>query len=153
MKKWLVIVGLFCFSTVVQATDTATLFKQYIIQNNNIDKCLFPEIYRSTDQGESVLDKWWDDTENGGRMKRSYYLKLKMRLAQRIMSSELSERFRLDTLSNEEKKHYKNAEKKIGKKVSILTPRECKKVSEYATNLIEEYDEFNEKWRSNFPNP
>lgn len=133
-------------------TDIDNLFKEYVIQDNNINKCLFPDIYRSTDRGETVLDKWWSDTENNGRMKRAYYLKLKMRLAQRVLPSEVAESF-LFSHSPKYQDEYKQALTRYSKKTSIKSKKECKKVVEFATNLIEEYDEINERWRIEFSNP
>lgn len=145
-------VGVMAKSVAIDAThsQTATMFKRYVLQNNNIDKCLFPAIYRSDDNGEATLDKWWNDTENGGRMKYAYYLKLKLRLAQKTMSPDVAEMFHNGKLSSELQEQYEQAVEKYGKKT---TQKNCKVVRNYAEHLIENYDETNERWRKAFPNP
>lgn len=131
-------------------SQAPVMFKHYVLQNNNIDKCLFSAIYRSDDNGEATLDKWWLDTENGGRMKYAYYLKLKLRLAQKTMSSDVAEMFHNGKLSSELQEQYERAVEKYGKRT---TQKNCKVVQKYAQNLIENYDETNERWRKAFPNP
>lgn len=131
----------------------ASIFKQFIIQDNNLNKCLFPDIYRSDDRGEAIIEQWWNDTENNGRMKRAHYLKLKMRLAQKIMPPALAEEFLFGSLSADAQLAYENTLKKYAKTVSIKSKSACQKIGQYATDLIEEYDEINEKWRKPFPNP
>lgn len=85
MKKLLIaLFGLVAITANGQEIDLDRIFKQFVIQNNNLNKCLFPEIYRSKEGDNSILENWWNDQENNGRMKRAYYLKLKMRLAQKL---------------------------------------------------------------------
>lgn len=129
------------------AENMDLLFKQYVIQSNNLDKCLFPEIYRTNET--DVLDVWWNDEDNG-RMRRAYYLKLKMRLAQKIMPEELANRFNNGELPYSEEQSYEQAKQKYHKTVSV---KRCENVSQYALNLIEERDEINDKWRKDFPEP
>ncbi|MGX3066021.1 hypothetical protein [Ursidibacter arcticus] len=136
-----------------KALNVKKIFKQFIIQDNNINKCLFPEIYQSNDRGSEIIDKWWNDTENDGRLKRSHYLKLKMRLAQKIMPANLAEDYLFNGLSPELQKQFEQVEKRYAKTVSIKSMNECRRIGKYATDLVEEYDETNQKWRKSFPNP
>lgn len=153
MKRILTVLCLNLLATVAMAQptqNTALIFKEYVVQNNNLDKCLFPEIYQGNEN--EVLEQWWSDTENNGRMKRAYYLKLKMRLAQKIMPQEIAEKF-LFSGASAYQTEYEQAVERYTKTVNIKSNKECKKVEIFAQNLIEEYDEFNEKWRKSFPNP
>lgn len=147
MKKWLITLLFFPILSVAQDVKEP-IFREYIIQENNLNKCLFPEIYRSSDRGQTILNQWWEDADNG-RMKRAYYLKLKIRLAQRIMPSAMAQQFLGGSLSSQ----FEQAQKRYLKKTSIKSLKECQKVRIFATNLIEEYDEFNEKWWKEFPKP
>lgn len=156
MKKMFVFFTAVLLGAAAQANDFAQsekIFKQYFIQDNNINKCLFPDIYQLDDRGATIIEKLWADEENGGRLKRAHYLKLKIRLAQKIMPLELSEQFLSNTLSFDLQQEYEQAQKRYNKTVSIKSNKECEKIGEYATKLIEEYDEFNQKWRIDFPNP
>lgn len=149
MKKLLIaLFGLAVSVVNAQEQELDRIFKQFVIQNNNIDKCLFPEIYQSNDKNE-VLEKWWDDVENGLRMKRAYYLKLNRRLAQKILPLELADDFWDGKLSHEQQSALNNAKQKYKK----TTNANCKNVRKYAFNLIEEYDEINDKWRKHFSEP
>lgn len=150
MKKCFLFL-LIVFSSVVKAENIDLVFKQYVIQNNNLDKCLFPEIYQANDENE-ILNHWWEDDANNGRMRKAYYLKLKMRLAQKIMDTELANQFIFGELSAITEKSYKHAREKYHKQTSVQLSQ-CEKVGVYATNLIEEYDTFDDKWRKNFPEP
>lgn len=140
---------------VVKPADkkTAAMFKTYVLQSNKLDKCLFPDIYRAKDQGEAILEKWWNDTENGGRLKRTHYLKLKMRLAQKIMGNELAQSFLENRLPAELSAQYQTILTKYGKTTTVKSHKACKKVGQYATDLVESYDEVQDKWRKDFPNP
>lgn len=150
MKKLLIaLFGLVVITANGQEIDLDRIFKQFVIQNNNLNKCLFPEIYRSKEGDNSILENWWNDQENNGRMKRAYYLKLKMRLAQKIMPLELADDFWDGKLSNEQQYALNNAKQKYKK----TTNANCKNVRKYAFNLIEEYDEINDKWRKHFSEP
>lgn len=149
MKKLLIVLFGLAVSVVnAQEQELERIFKQFVIQNNNIDKCLFPEIYQSNDKNE-VLEKWWDDVENGLRMKRAYYLKLNRRLVQKILPEELADDFWDGKLSHEQQSVLNNAKQKYKK----TTNANCKNVRKYAFNLIEEYDEINDKWRKHFSEP
>ncbi len=153
MKRILTVLCLNLLATVAMAQptqNTALIFKEYVVQNNNLDKCLFPEIYQGNEN--EVLEKWWSDTENNGRMKRAHYLKLKMRLAQKIMSQEIAEKF-LFSGASAYQTEYEQAKKRYAKTVTIQSQQQCEKVGAFATNLIEEYDESNAKWRKPFQNP
>lgn len=151
MKKSLILLlALSLFAKAEEAKSIeANIFKKYVIQENNIDKCLFPEMYHSADRN-AVLEKWWEDTEQGGRVKRAHYLKLKMRLAQKVLPVDIFNGF---WSSSELYPLYMQAVGKYGKIVSIHSIVECDKVGQYATDLIENYDEFNEKWRKTFSEP
>lgn len=148
MKKFLALcLGLMATVAVAKTTpNTDHIFKEYIIQNNNLDKCLFPEIYQGNEN--EVLEKWWSDTENNGRMKRAHYLKLKMRLAQKVMPADMAEKFLFGGTTYQNA--YEQAKKRYGNTVSIKSKKACEKVGIFATNLIEEYDESNDKWRRDF---
>lgn len=149
MKKLLIaLFGLVVITANGQEIDLDRIFKQFVIQNNNIDKCLFPEIYQSNDKNE-VLEKWWDDVGNGLRMKHAYYLKLNRRLMQKILPLELADDFWDGKLSHEQQSALNNAKQKYKK----TTNANCKNVRKYAFNLIEEYDEINDKWRKHFSEP
>lgn len=150
MKKWLLGLLLLPMMAMANEPKVKEVFREYVIQDNNLNKCLFPEIYQSSDRGSEALERWWQDAENGGRQKRAYYLKLKIRLAQKIMPSEMAEQFLFKGAYDAE---YKQALKHYPKKVTIKSNKECGNVSQYAIHLIEEYDEFNDKWRKEFPNP
>ncbi|KAE9539229.1 hypothetical protein HT665_01445 [Ursidibacter maritimus] len=153
-RKWVTASDLSTIkSSSPKALDIKKIFKQFIIQDNNINKCLFPEIYQSNDRGSEIIDKWWNDIENEGRLKRSHYLKLKMRLAQKIMPANLAEDYLFNGLSPEWQKQFDQAEKRYAKIVSIKSMDECRIIGKYATDLVEEYDETNQKWRKSFINP
>ncbi|OOF53891.1 hypothetical protein [Rodentibacter genomosp. 2] len=152
MKRILTALWVGFLATTVNANEqiankeTAGIFKNFVIQDNNLNKCLFPEIYRSTDRGIALLDKWWDDVENGGRLKRSHYLKLKRRLAQNIMPESLSEDFLSGELPDELDKQYQVALKKYAKMTTLKGKNACRQVGQYATDLVESYNEVDSKW-------
>lgn len=151
-KRLLILLGLITgfanseMSVLTANKDTAGIFKNFVIQDNNLNKCLFPEIYRSSDRGITVLDRWWDDVENNGRLKRSHYLKLKMRLAQNVMPQSLAEDFLSGELPDELDKQYQIALKKYAKTTTLKGKNACDKVGQYATDLVESYDELDDKW-------
>ncbi len=152
MKRILTAFCLGLMATVAVAQppqNNALIFKEYVVQNNNLDKGLFSDIYQGNEN--EVLEKWWNDTENNGRMKRAYYLKLKMRLAQKVMPPDMAEAFLSgnSTYQND----YEKAQKRYTKTVTIQSKQQCEKVRAFAINLIEEYDESNAKWRKSFSNP
>lgn len=152
MKRMLTVLWVGLFATMVNANEpiadkeTASIFKNFVIQDNNLNKCLFPEIYHSADRGNAVLDKWWNDVENGGRLKRAHYLKLKMRLAQNVMPEALAENFWAGELSYELDKQYQTALKKYAKTTTLKGKNACDKVGQYATDLVENYNELDDKW-------
>ncbi|MDH2997162.1 hypothetical protein A1D22_05685 [Pasteurellaceae bacterium LFhippo2] len=139
MKKLLtaLMVGLLALPVMADIPDSKV--KEFIIKDNDITKCYFPEIWKNPDDMHDILNKWAESEKDKGRF--SLFTRIYYRLPYAILGDYIDDVFINDnTYDHNFETQRSRLTAKYGRTTTVKSKKDCKKIGEFIyEDLLKNY--------------